>query len=110
MNRDLIRTMHLGLVAAGGPVDWDPDVPMDDGNPLGEPESAISLQVDVSDFLHLKRTAMEAHRSQATDIESFLALPPDAFQLVFGTEHFIESGHQDGETAMRLGWILDESP
>lgn len=110
MNRDLIRTMHLGLVAAGGPVDWDPDVPMDDGNPLGEPESAISLQVDVSDFLHLKRTAMEAHRSQATDIESFLALPPDAFRLAFGTEHFIESSHQGGETAMRLGWILDESP
>jgi hypothetical protein len=53
---------------------------------------------------------MEAHRSQATDIESFLALPPDAFRLVFGTEYFIRSDHQDGTTAMRLGWILDESP
>ncbi len=110
MNRDLMRAMHLALVEAGGVEDWDPDVPMDDGNPLGEPESAISLQVDVRDYLDQKRAAMEAHRSQATDIEAFLSMPPDAFAMAFGTEHFIEPGHEEGRTGMRLGWILDESP
>ena len=28
--------------------DFNPDAPMNDGNPLGTPEAEISLQVDVS--------------------------------------------------------------
>jgi len=107
MNRDHIRKTHLASIEAGGAGAWDPDPPMDDGNPLGEPESAITVQVDVSDHLEQKRAAMECHRSQVTDIESFLAMPSEIFASVFGSEYFIESGRQPG---MRRGWILDESP
>lgn len=105
-NRDLVRRVHVAFLEAGGAGAWDPDEPMDDGNPLGEPESAITLQVDVRDFLGQKRAAMECHRSQATDIESFLALPPAVFEDIFGLEHFIVPGDRTG---MRRGWIL-ESP
>ena len=42
---------------------------MDDGNPLGTPEAEITWQVDVSGYLDQRRASLEAHRSQATDIE-----------------------------------------
>ena len=81
--------------------DWNPDDPMDDGNPLGEPESAITWQVDVVAYLDQRRASMEAHRSQATDIEEFLGMPEDVFALAFGTEHYIEPGVGG---PMRRGW------
>jgi LmbE family N-acetylglucosaminyl deacetylase len=81
--------------------DWDPDAPMDDGNPFGTPEDEITWQIDVSGFLDRKRASLEAHRSQATDIEQFLTMPPDVFGAFFGHEHLIEPG-VDGP--MRRGW------
>jgi LmbE family N-acetylglucosaminyl deacetylase len=90
-----------GVDIEGDFAEWNPDDPMDDGNPLGEPESAITWQVDVSSYLDQRRASMEAHRSQATDIEQFLSMPDDVFALAFGTEHYIEPG-VDGP--MRRGW------
>ena len=70
MNRDAMRRFGEAAKAAGveGTEEWDPDQPMDDGNPLGEPESAISWRVDVSPWLERRRASLEAHRSQTTDV------------------------------------------
>jgi LmbE family N-acetylglucosaminyl deacetylase len=87
--------------------DWDPDEPMDDGNPFGTPEDEISWQIDVSGYLDRKRASLEAHRSQASDIEQFLSMPREAFDAFFGREHLIEPG-VDGP--MRRGWPFDERP
>jgi LmbE family N-acetylglucosaminyl deacetylase len=101
MNRDAIRRAFEASRQAGVEPDWNPDDPMDDGNPLGEPESAITWQVDVSGYLDQRRASMEAHRSQATDIEQFLGMSDEVFAMAFGTEHYIEPG-DDGP--MRPGW------
>jgi LmbE family N-acetylglucosaminyl deacetylase len=106
MNRDAIRGMFQAAEEAGmEDAAWDPDGPMDDGNPLGTPEAEIHLQVDVTDYLPQRRAAMECHRSQATDIEGFLGMPELAFAAFFGTEHYIEPGREQG---MRRGWIFDD--
>ena len=102
MNRDAVRLMFEAARAAGaGAADWDPDAPMDDGNPLGTPEAEIHWQVDVTDFLQQRRAALEAHRSQATDIEGLLAMPTEVFSALFGAEHYIEPGREPG---MQKGW------
>jgi LmbE family N-acetylglucosaminyl deacetylase len=90
-NRDVMRDYFKAARAAGvGNDSWDPDSPQDDGNPLGTPEAEIQWQVDVSDYLAQRRASMEAHRSQATDIEAFLAMPPEVFAGFFGREHYLE--------------------
>jgi LmbE family N-acetylglucosaminyl deacetylase len=105
-NRDRMRLLFEAASAAGEAVeDWNPDAPMDDGNPLGTPEAEIHLQVDVSDFLAQRRASLEAHRSQATDIEGFLGMPEEVFLHFFGVEHYIEQGRPTG---MRQGWIFDD--
>jgi LmbE family N-acetylglucosaminyl deacetylase len=104
MNRDAVRRAFEASIAGGVQPDWNPDDPMDDGNPLGEPESAITWEVDVSAYLDQRRASMEAHRSQATDIEEFLGMSGDVFALAFGTEHYIEPGVAG---PMRRGWPFD---
>jgi LmbE family N-acetylglucosaminyl deacetylase len=102
MNRDRIRAFYQRAVAAGmADRAFDPDRPMDDGNPLGTPEREIHWQVDVSGFLRERRASLEAHRSQATDIEGMLAMPPDVFAAMFSTDHYLEPGREPG---MRVGW------
>ncbi len=102
MNRTEMSRMFEEARAAGvNDWDWNPDDPMDDGNPLGTPEDEITWEVDVSSYLEQKRAALEAHKSQATDIEQFLAMAPEIFARAFGTEHYIEPG-VDGP--MRHAW------
>jgi LmbE family N-acetylglucosaminyl deacetylase len=105
-NRDAARSGMLQMVEEGVPgfEDFDPTGPADDGNPFGEPESAISLAVDVSAFVAAKRTAIACHASQVTDTSMFLAMPDEVFARAFGTEWFIEPGAPPG---MREGWLLD---
>lgn len=103
------RTLISGLIAAGRELgadlsDFDPDAPMDDGNPLGTPEDEITWRVDVTDYVDHRRAALEAHRSQATDIEGFLAMPPEVFAAMFGHEHYIEPGLDQPITD---GWPFD---
>ena len=103
MNRDALRRSNEAARAAGAPgaEDWDPDSPMDDGNPLGEPESAIHWDVDVTPWLGTKRKALEAHASQTSDVGMMLAMPDEAFAAMFGREYYIEPGRAPG---MVEGW------
>jgi LmbE family N-acetylglucosaminyl deacetylase len=102
MNRtEMVRFMEIGRAAGMDVGDFDPEQPMDDGNPFGSTEDEITWRVDVSAYLDHKRASLEAHRSQATDIESFLSMPPEVFAAFFGHEHLIEPG-VDGP--MRDGW------
>jgi len=57
---------------------------------LGVPASRITHCVDVSEYLHLKRRAMAAHASQIAETSFFLAMPPEAFSAVWGTEWYID--------------------
>jgi LmbE family N-acetylglucosaminyl deacetylase len=102
MNRsEMIRLFEVGRAAGVDVGDWDPTKPMEDGNLFGSDEDEITWRVDVSAYLDRKRASLEAHRSQATDIEEFLAMPADVFELAFGHEHFIDPA--DGGP-MREGW------
>jgi LmbE family N-acetylglucosaminyl deacetylase len=115
MNRD---EMRRGLEMAGemgadfGPEGddgetFDPDGPMDDGNPMGTPESEITLGVDVTGFIAQKRAALTAHRSQVSDQSFFLQMPPEMFAHAFGREWFIEHDRTPEPGGPRSGWLFD---
>jgi len=59
----------------------------------------------VTGVLDRKQAAMAAHPSQIAEDSFFLALPPELFAAVFGTEWFIRL---DETPAARESWILDE--
>jgi LmbE family N-acetylglucosaminyl deacetylase len=86
--------------------DFDPTAPADDGNPFGEPESVLTLRVDVSDRMAAKRAAMRCHRSQIADSSFFLEMPDEVFAMAFGVEWFIE---HDRTPPHRDGWIFESS-
>ena len=113
MNRDGMRRMismaaEMGLDGAGPEGDdgeeFNPDGPMDDGNPMGTPEAELTLGVNVTDFTEAKRAAIAAHRSQVSDSSFFLQMPPEIFSQAFGTEWFIEHGQPPG---LEMGWIFE---
>ena len=110
MNRTAMkRQMDEGRALGYDVGDFDPDAPMDDGNPLGTPENEITWRVDVSSYVDRKRASLEAHRSQATDIDEFLSIPVEAFRAIFGTEHYLEPGV---DQPMTDGWpfsVVDEA-
>ena len=83
--------------------DFDPAGPADDGNPMGTPETELTLAVDVSAHLAAKRDAMRCHRSQIEDTSFFLQMPDEIFAQSFGTEWFIE---HDGQSPVSDGWIF----
>lgn len=101
------RTAMRELIARGRELDpesvgdFDPDKPMDDGNPMGTLAEDIQWQVDVTDQLDAKRAAMAAHASQASDIGQMLSMPDFAFAAMFGHEHYLEPGVT---APMRQGW------
>ncbi|MDE9365458.1 PIG-L family deacetylase [Luteipulveratus sp. YIM 133132] len=103
MNRDRMRIWADAMKAAGEEA-FDPDGPMDDGNPMGTPEAEIHWQVDVSEFIEQRRASMQAHASQVTDIGMFMAMPREMFDAAFGAEFYIEPGRPAG---MVEGWFLD---
>jgi LmbE family N-acetylglucosaminyl deacetylase len=77
---------------------------MDDGNPMGLPESELTLVVDVGGFVGQKRAAIAAHRSQVTDSSFFLQMPDEMFAIAFGREWFREHGREAG---LRSGWFFE---
>lgn len=111
MNRDEMRrgieiAKEMGIEQFGPDDDgseFDPDGPMDDGNPMGTPEAELTLSVDVSAFVEAKRAAIAAHRSQVSDSSFFLQMPPDMFAQAFGREWFIE---HDRDPPVRTGWLF----
>jgi LmbE family N-acetylglucosaminyl deacetylase len=84
--------------------EWDPTGPADDGNPVGTPEAEINLHVDVSAYLDQKRRALAAHASQVSDVGMMLAMPTEAFAVMFGSEWYIEPGVAPD---LHTGWLLD---
>lgn len=105
MNRDAMRRAFEQAKASGQAADdWDPDAPADDGNPLGTPEAEIHWEVDVLAQLPQRRAALEAHRSQTSDVGMMLAMPEEVFGQFFGTEYYIEPGRPAG---MVRAWWLD---
>ena len=48
------------------------------------PESEITLEVDVGDYVELKRAALACHSSQVTDSSFFLQMPIEVFRQAFG--------------------------
>ena len=105
MNRDRFRRSLEMAREAGVPDsdEWDPDAPADDGNPMGTPESEISLAVDVSSHLATKRASIACHASQVSDTTGLLAIPEEAFAFIFGTEWFIDPAD---DSPLREGWIF----
>ncbi len=112
MNRDDLRRFMDLARAAGAPDEelFDPDGPMDDGNPMGTPEAGIHLRVDVSAFVDRKRASIACHASQVTDTGMFLSMPEDQFNLAFGTEWFIRAGVAPPPAGPVGGGLLDGHP
>lgn len=115
MNRDEMRrglemAKELGNVVGpegDGGGEFDPDGPMDDGNPMGTPEAEITLAVDVTHYVEQKRAALAAHASQVSDQSFFLQMPPDTFLQAFGREWFIEHDRRPTPAGPRVGWLFD---
>ena len=106
MNRDNMRRMRDQARAAGlidPEDDWDPDGPADDGNPMGLLESELTHRIDVTDFVDLKRRAIQSHRSQITDTGWFAKMPEDAFRMAFGAEWYRKAGDTG---PLRDGWFF----
>ena len=114
MNRDASRRQFEQLLAemresAGGQdllegeIDFDPDAPADDGNPIGTPEAELSWAVDVSEVVQVKRQALVEHSSQS-DAAQMLSMPENWFAAALGWEYYIEQG----VTPMRVGWPFGE--
>lgn len=103
MNRDAVRAF-MDLARQAGQQAFDPDAPMDDGNPLGTPQAELSWEVDVAAYVDRKRAALACHASQVTDIGGFLEIPPETFAQAFGREYFIEPSAALG---MRPGWPFE---
>ncbi len=105
MNRDHMRALAAMAAAAGVEEgDFDPDGPMDDGNPMGTPEAELHWQVDCTAYLQQRRAALSCHASQTSDVGMMLGMPPEAFAAFFGAEHYLEPGRPAG---MVRGWFLD---
>jgi len=112
MNRDEIRRQMAQAREAGtqfgpeveGGEEFDPDGPMDDGNPMGMTEAELTMVVDVSPYVDNKRRAISAHASQVTDVGFFTQMPDEMFAFAFGREWFIEHGREPG---LKEGWLFD---
>lgn len=101
MNRDAMRAGQEAERAAGREPDFDADQPMEDGEPIGMPESEIHWRVDVSGDIDSKRAALSCHASQTSDVGMMLQMPPEIFAQWFGTEFYLEPGREPG---MVDGW------
>jgi len=100
INRDHIERARQRFAAAGP--DGQPEVPEQDPDSFGQPESVMTAAVDVTRYAAVKRRAMRAHASQISDKSFFLAMPDDAFSYTFGTEWFIRDGQGPGITETDL--------
>lgn len=105
VNRDAMRRRMAEMASELGTdgEEFDADGPADDGNPMGEPESEICLQVDVGDYVAQKREALAQHRSQVSDTHFFSQMSDEVFRAAFGTEWFKRRGVPGPP---RDGWLV----
>ncbi len=86
MNRDFMASLAAQAEAS----DWSPPEGSTDGlATMGEPESRLTTEVDVSPWIDRKRESMRVHASQISEDSFFLAMPEDVFTLVWGREWYI---------------------
>ena len=95
MNRDRMREQIEQAKAAGIDPGFSPDDPMDDGNPMGLPQSEIHHAVDVTEVIDVKRAALACYASQG-DVQEMLQMPREIFAAAFGVEHYAEPGRPEG--------------
>jgi LmbE family N-acetylglucosaminyl deacetylase len=101
VSREYFRTLRDRL----GDLPEGMETPDPEEIELGIAHARITTTVDVTAALDRKRTAMAAHPSQIPDDSYFLALPEDAFRIVFGTEWFVRL---DETPADPESWLFDE--
>jgi LmbE family N-acetylglucosaminyl deacetylase len=102
INRDLMR-MGVDVAASLG-YDLPPDFAPESFDHWYTPAEELTHAVDVRAQLSLKRAAMEAHASQSTSADPdsvrslavFASLPPEYFELAFGTEWFVDRSRPPG--------------
>jgi len=108
VNRDHMAALFRQAKESGLMQDaFDPEAPMDDGNPFGLGEAEISLAVDVAPWAERKRASIRCHASQIDDSAFFNQMPIEVFTAAFGTEWFVETPPPDGWSGgPRRGWIF----
>ncbi|HEX3426773.1 MAG TPA: PIG-L family deacetylase [Acidimicrobiales bacterium] len=95
IDRERLETL-LGLAQTFGlAID---DVTLDWAVNAGVSGERITATVDVSDYVDAKRAGMVAHQTQFPPGTGVLELPAPAFQMVFGTEWYIELGGKKRRT------------
>lgn len=108
MNRDRIREM-MALRPEGEDAPAEDDERFDI-NKIGLAEDEITTAVDVRDWIETKRDAMAIHESQIDGESWFLQLPPDVFEMSFGTEWFrrVTPQFTGDPQADREHWLVPE--
>ncbi|MDQ6614107.1 MAG: PIG-L family deacetylase [Actinomycetota bacterium] len=99
IDRDRLHAV-LQLAQAYGLAIDDPS--LDWAVSAGVSGDEITNTVDVSGYIDAKRDALAAHHTQFPPGVGVLSLPPPAFQVVFGTEWYIELG-----AAKHRSWLWD---
>jgi len=94
MNRDHVRSLAEKAEEFGIAGQADFEARRADLDEFGTEAKHITTAVDVTAHLGSKRRAMEAHASQISETSFFLAMPPEAFEAVWGTEWYIRAGAQ----------------
>jgi len=87
VNRDYVQQMIREAVESGVELPGE-DLPPEDFE-IGVAADRITTTVDVRPWLARKRAAMAAHASQIAETSFFLAMPPEAFERMWGQEWFI---------------------
>jgi LmbE family N-acetylglucosaminyl deacetylase len=98
VSRDFIRQSIRDAAALGVEFptgDDAPAVPPEDFD-IGVPGERITTTVNVRPWLAQKRASMAAHASQISETSFFLAMPPQAFEHVWGQEWFIRCDAPSG--------------
>jgi LmbE family N-acetylglucosaminyl deacetylase len=87
LNRDYVQRLFREAVESGAAPAGDNEAT--DDFEIGVGEERITTTVDIRPWLARKRAAMVAHASQISETSFFLAMPPDAFERLWGQEWFI---------------------
>lgn len=90
VNRDRALAGFAAMQEQMGP---EADLPNpDDFAEFGMPEQDLSFELDVSDYIDIKKEALSQHRSQVSPDDFFLAMPDEAFRAMFGVETYAIPG------------------
>lgn len=92
MNRDHVRALAEHAAELGVDGFSELEERREELGNFGTEAKFITTAVDVTAQLASKRRAMAAHASQISDTSFFLAMPPQAFESVWGTEWYVHVG------------------